>query len=338
MKIPTDQVPQADSIDVVEKALQAISEGAETYQDIAQVIGYAERQGRYYRRACEILGFAIRTGTNQSILTPTGQQYIEADVNQKKEVLGQAILRSDLFQRVIPFFESKPTGVSHDELADFLSEVTDTTPTMVGRRASTVISWLERAEIIRSMGAIFVLNRLPHSVQVVNYNDPTEPLLPSQFALTEYNTIAQRVEAFQNTITFEIDRVARDRASNAHNRLTNLLADKIRKKGGIPKSNVLVDLAAQISYGKYIFEVKSTTERNMRSQIRRGISQLYEYRYLQNIPDANLVLVLENPLDDSLGWYQDYLIDDRKIYFMWDGDNNFYCPRAIHDHLFFLFD
>ena len=109
-------------------------------------------------------------------------------------------------------------------------------------------------------------------------------------------------------------------------------------KKSVNLSNVLVDLATQISHGKYIFEVKSTTTKNVRSQIRRGISQLYEYRYLQNIPDANLVLVLENPLNDDLGWYQSYLIDDREIYFMWDGNNNFYCPKAIHDHLSFLFD
>jgi hypothetical protein len=183
-----------------------------------------------------------------------------------------------------------------------------------------------------------VLNRLPESVQVVNYNDPTEPLLPTRFVLTEYNTIAQRVRAFQNTITFEIDRVKRDRSNDTHDRLTNLLAHRIREKGGIPKSNVLIDLATQVNDSKYIFEIKSTTERNMRSQIRRGISQLYEYKYLQNIPDAYLVLVLENPLTDILGWYQDYLINDREIYFMWDGDNKLYCPKAIRDKMSFLLE
>jgi hypothetical protein len=161
--------------------------------------------------------------------------------------------------------------------------------------------------------------------------------LPTQFGLTEYTTIADRVNAFTNTITYDIDRVKRDRANDAHDKLTNLLAHRIREKGGIPKSNILVDLATQIQDNKFIFEVKSTTDRNMRGQIRRGISQLYEYRYLQNSPDANLVLVLENPLSEKLGWYQDYLIDDREIYFMWDGDGNFYCPEAIQDNLAFLF-
>lgn len=339
MKIPTDQVPQADNIQAIETSLQAVSEGAKTYQDIADVLGYTKRQGRYYRLACEILGFTYKLGVNQSAITPFGKQYLEANAKDRKEIFGQAILNSNLFQRVIPLFESaQAKGVSRNDLKQFISDVTETTPGMVGRRTNSVTSWLEHADIIRSMNGIYVLNRLPESVQVINYNDPTEPLLPTQFALTEYNTIARRVNAFQNTITFELDRAKKDRANDAHSRLTNLLAHKIRKKGGIPKSNVLIDLATQINDGKFIFEIKSTTEKNMRNQIRRGISQLYEYRYLQNIPEASLVLVLENPLTDNLIWYQDYLIEDRGIYFTWDGDNNFYCPKAIQNNLSFLFD
>ena len=128
-----------------------------------------------------------------------------------------------------------------------------------------------------------------------------------------------------------MDRTKTERANDSHERLTNLLAHKIRQNNGIPKSNVLIDLATQIKEQKYIFEVKSTTGNNIRSQVRRGISQLYEYRYLQNIPDANLVLVLENPLGEKLSWYQDYLIDDRQIYFMWDGDDVFFCPVRLNN-------
>jgi len=337
MKIPTDQVPQADNIQAIEISIQAVSDGAQTYQDIARALGYDERQGRYYRLACEILGFTHKMGVNQSAITPFGKEYLEANGEDRKEMFGMAVLNSSLFQRVIPLFESAQTrGVSRDDLMHFIADVTETTPKMVSRRTHSVISWLEHAGIIRSMNGIYVFDSLPESVQVIHYNDATEPLMPSQFALTEYNTIAQRVNAFQRTITYELDTVKKDRANDAHNRLTNLLAHRIRKKGGIPKSNVLVDLATQVSDAKYIFEIKSTTETNTRSQIRRGISQLYEYRYLQNIPEATLVLVLENPLVDNLGWYQDYLIDDREIYFMWDGDDMFYCPDAIRHNLSFI--
>ena len=65
---------------------------------------------------------------------------------------------------------------------------------------------------------------------------------------------------------------------------------------------------------------------------------MYEYKYLQNIPDANLVLVIENPLIDKLSWYKNYLIDDRDILFMWDGDGSFYYPEKISDNLSLLFE
>ena len=340
MEIPTRDVPQADSVEVIEKALRAVSEGAETFQDIAPALGgYDERKGRYYRRACEILGFTDRLSTNKSVVTPLGRKYLLADTAAKKQLWGQSILKASIFQRVIPLFESKQQGISREELEQFIERVTTkTTRSMVHRRVVSILSWLEYAGIIRSQGTVYVLDRLPGSVSVIDYNDPTEPLLPTRFELTEYNTVESRVSAFKNTIKYELDRTKRDRANYSHKRLTNLLAHKIRQNDGIPKSNVLIDLATQINAQKYIFEVKSATERNMRSQIRRGISQLYEYRYLQNIPDANLVLVLEKPLAEKLSWYQDYLINDRQIYLMWDGDDVFYCPDAIRSSLTFALD
>jgi hypothetical protein len=77
--------------------------------------------------------------------------------------------------------------------------------------------------------------------------------------------------------------------------LTDLVADKIRRAGSIPKNNRYVALSAAIREDLYLFEMKSTTDGNVHSQIRRGISQLYEYRYLQDVPDAKLVIVIENP-------------------------------------------
>ena len=52
----------------------------------------------------------------------------------------------------------------------------------------------------------------------------------------------------------------------------------------------------------YLFEMKSTTEDNPHAQIRRGLTQLYEYRYVQNVKEAKLVLVIENPLPRENGW------------------------------------
>ncbi len=129
----------------------------------------------------------------------------------------------------------------------------------------------------------------------------------------------------------------KDRANSAHEKLVNLVADRIKRANSIPKSNPLVDLAARVGTERYIFEMKSTTDGNARSQIRRGVSQLYEYRYLQNLPDAKLVLVIENPLSSNLDWYKDYLFKDREILMIWDGDNKLHCPSIVKKSLYFLF-
>lgn len=70
----------------------------------------------------------------------------------------------------------------------------------------------------------------------------------------------------------------------------------------------------------YFFEMKSTTDENAHSQIRRAISQLYEYRYLQQVPSAKLVVVIENPPPKEKKWIVDYVVNDRKLLIAWDGD------------------
>ena len=84
--------------------------------------------------------------------------------------------------------------------------------------------------------------------------------------------------------------------------------------------------------------MKSTTETNVHDQVRRGVSQLYEYRYIQQIERAKLVLVVENPLSSDSKWLVDYLINDRGILIAWDGDGrNFDCPKDIRKDLDFIF-
>ena len=98
-----------------------------------------------------------------------------------------------------------------------------------------------------------------------------------------------------------------------------------------------MDLATRVSDTPFIFEMKSTGATNVRAQVRRGISQLYEYRYLQNAPDARLVLVIEQPLNRELSWMSDYLATDRGILLVWDGDRkHLHCTESQRESLRFL--
>ncbi len=165
--------------------------------------------------------------------------------------------------------------------------------------------------------------------------DVEQPILPVSGDLIEYQAIATKAGKAKEEIVILKDQVKTERAVNAHIQLVNLVAQKIREKNGIPKSNQLIDLAVNFEKS-YLFEMKSITADNARSQIRKGVSQLYEYRYLQNKPDANLVLVIEKLLNESLSWMCDYLENDRGIYLIWDGDSKLYGSNETREELKFL--
>lgn len=190
---------------------------------------------------------------------------------------------------------------------------------------------------VRPEGDTFSIEHCRHGIGIVEYEAPEEPLAPRRHGLDEYNTVAQRVRQAEGFINAQIDAAARERADGAHRMLTNLVASKIRDIGAIPKRNSYIDLSAVINDGFYVFEMKSTTNENAHSQVRRAISQLYEYRYIQQAPEAQLVVVIENPLPRDKQWLIDYVVADRGLKIVWDGDGrNMHCPETLRRELRFL--
>lgn len=338
MKLPTCEVPQADNVEAIAKAVRSVADGAMTYQEIADALGYTGRQGSYYRAAGEILGFLKKVERNYVKVTATGRSFLRAKGKNKEEILTKAVLNARVFQRVIPFLESKRSaGLTRAELESFIGSVTHTTAGMIERRTHTIIGWLEAINMLKRKGNRFVLKSLPESVPLIQYTHDEEPLLPSKFELREYSSAVRRSSRAKEFIHYEIRKAKRDRANGVHIRLTNLVADKVRQAGAIPRRNRLIDLAARISRKMFLFEIKSSTPRNLTTQIRKGISQLYEYRYLQGVPEAELVLVIENPLTPPLRWAADYLVKDRGIFLVWDADeDNLHCLKETRSALSFL--
>ena len=124
----------------------------------------------------------------------------------------------------------------------------------------------------------------------------------------------------EGSVVYAVDQARVERSIGAHQALIDLVAEKIRATGSAPRSNRFIDLAATVKGQQFIFEMKSATDSNLREQIRSGLSQLYEYRYLQAADQARLVLVVERPLTSDLRWMVDYLTKDRNVAFLWDGD------------------
>lgn len=339
MKITSKDVIQADSPERVMGTIDAVARGARDDIAIAAAIGGLDaRQGRYYRRAAEVLGFTTRDANHHSIVTPAGKEFANANLAVKQGLFVRAVLSNPLFQRLLPFLEAKgATGATRDELELFLNAVAELgAASMVERRVSSYQGWLVKLGLAKMAGRRCVLDHLPAAVPLVRYESDVEPIFPNRYDLKEYQEQAQRVASKQEAIEYYVDRAKRERAVTSHETLVSLMAERLRQRGAIPKANRYVDLSARWDAEDYLFEMKSTTEDNPHSQIRRGLSQLYEYRYIQNVEKAKLVLVIENPLPKKNHWMEDYLINDRGVLLVWDGDGKFHCPPSIRKQLEFL--
>jgi hypothetical protein len=132
----------------------------------------------------------------------------------------------------------------------------------------------------------------------------------------------------------EVTKIRRQRANLVHKIVLDKLNSYLEAKGAKAFENEHIDLYAQLpSNEKFIFEVKSISQQNVLSQSRKGLSQLYEYRYRYQKQigyDVNLFLVFpEEP--KTVPWLQEYLCTDRDIGVVWfEGDtlvNSTYCEE-----------
>lgn len=87
---------------------------------------------------------------------------------------------------------------------------------------------------------------------------------------------------------------------------------------------------------KIIFEMKSCTFNSIRSQVRRGVSQLFEYAYLYRNQLSNpiLCMVIERKPRGATEWLIDY-VDSLNISLIWKEDQveQFSCSRQTRARL-----
>jgi hypothetical protein len=339
MRIRSKDLPQADRIESVVQTCVAVFNGARTDIEIANAIPSIagdDRQGRYYRAAAQLLGF-ITNARNVASITPLGRQ-IALNPNLTNPTLISAVLSLNIYQNLFPYFQIHPEGVTREQVQTYLQSISveNLGLPMINRRMASILSWLRVLGIIDFNHDRFsISNQIIPQLPIINLTDIQQPILPRTGSLTEYMAVETRTNAAKGMITIYKDEAKLERSNTAHKMLINLVAERIVQVGGIAKCNSIIDLATSLDHD-FIFEMKSTTEGNAKAQIRKGISQLYEYRYLQNSTDAELVLVVENPLQPENNWLLDYLEQDRDICLVWDGNNSLYGSEVCRNRLPFL--
>jgi len=339
-RITSSDLPQADRLESVLLTVIAVGNNARSDIEIANRIPGIEgddRQGRYYRNAAEMLGF-ISNQRNNATLTPKGSELLN-NPTLTSPIFVASVLNLEVYQKLLPYMELYPEGRTRQEIQDYLQSIADPGigPSMIPRRISTIVAWPRALGFLRQTddGRLQIQNNLSADLPVFEIQDDDQPLLPVSGDLAEYQEIEQRTLRAQQEVAYFKDQAKLERATNAHIALVNLVSQRIRQNGGIPKSNQLIDLAVRLDQD-YIFEMKSTNDDNARSQVRKGMSQLYEYRYLQNKPGAKLILVVEKPLGASHSWMLDYMESDREINLVWDGNEELYGSERARNELGFL--
>ncbi|PGS53856.1 hypothetical protein [Bacillus sp. AFS041924] len=130
--------------------------------------------------------------------------------------------------------------------------------------------------------------------------------------------------------------IKRERANNIHQLLVQTMAQVLNNNNLLPLENKFIDLYTNKDDLWYIFEMKSITVENESSQIRKAVSQLYEYRFLHQLREAMLCIVLSSPPKEK--WILDYLIEDRNINVCWWDKDRFNYPERINSELKDLLD
>src|SRR5438874_2312794 len=103
--LTTEQFPQADRLGQVGLVALAVSNGHTTDSAIEKYLGLnsKNRQGRYYRKAAEILGL-VTTSANKSTLTSVGVEFVSLGSNtQRNEFLGKCLTDIPVFREVAQF-------------------------------------------------------------------------------------------------------------------------------------------------------------------------------------------------------------------------------------------
>jgi hypothetical protein len=112
-----------------------------------------------------------------------------------------------------------------------------------------------------------------------------------------------------------------ERANRVHAELVAFLAGRLQKMGYTPIEDPGTFDLAVTSPHSIIFEVKSVHATNTTSQIRKAVSQLFEYRWIHreffDTPPMLAIVVNQNPGRDLLPGYIEFLSHDLNIQVFW---------------------
>ena len=135
-------------------------------------------------------------------------------------------------------------------------------------------------------------------------------LTPADLAASRpWNRSAPRPRS-QRSTTAPINSVAQERANNAHWLLERIVSEAARRRQYAPLQNAHIDLYFATPDGTVLIEIKSCHGKNVHGQVRRGIGQLLEYRYVYSAQlgdNVKPVLLIERKPPRAKMWLIEFL-------------------------------
>jgi len=316
--VTTADFPQADRLEQVGQVAIAIAKGNRADEEIEAFIGLdsAGRQGRYYRLAAEVLGL-ISNQYNHAILTPLGNEFASlSNRAARMDFLGRCLVETPVFLEALRYIhQHKPTD---DQLKKWFCLFYPGAKTTANRRFHTFISYLRDAGLLQSSAS---KNRLQkYAGSVVKQSAPSTQGLTGR--RLKKSPSSPPSTGTQGSIRVDVDAQKRERANQTHWRLVDAKSSFLDGRKFEPFANEHIDLYANDRGDVILYEMKSVAPEgvNLLSQIRKAVSQLYEYRYIYEEPNARLCIVTNHGIAKKDEWLLDYLAKDRAIAYEWTVD------------------
>jgi hypothetical protein len=333
--ITTADFPQADRLQQVGQVTMAIANGQFSDSEIEAFIGLTSdgRQGRYYRKAAEILGL-ISNDQNVAVLTVRGQEYssLQNEIS-KTDFLAQSLVETPIFKKALEYISrNQPTS---DQLRAWFISIYPGESSTAARRYSTFVSYLRDAGLAYISGESVEVRKYIGSI-LKQESEAKSKLIGKNLAEFPNHSPKSGTEDF---ITSQIDAQKLERANMTHWKLVDAKSTFLTEKNVVPFDNKNVDLFAGANGQKILYEMKSVNKEgsNFLPQVRKAVSQLYEYRYIYNEPDAALCIVTNCKIKQEESWLLDYLARDRLIAYEWTSDfKSFECDAKSSEILQFF--
>ena len=140
-KIPSKDIPQANSLETVGDLLVLIGENINDRKELSSELRIDPRQILYYQEAARILGL-IEIKNKDFELTYHGQAYRRAiKPADQQGIMSEAVRNTEVFRRLLNYY-TEPE-LSKPNIVEFLKQETTLSGQTLTRRADCIVSWIK---------------------------------------------------------------------------------------------------------------------------------------------------------------------------------------------------